>query len=114
MDQAGMGGDRAAPEAIIGYGWLDSITPRSASCHFCVRKWAWGKVAREAGLLVNRYWFSFQGEDGPCFHVLLGMVAADNRHAIRFIRDIGWHEVGRVPKFLHGLKDGILFYRTRD
>ena len=64
------------------------------------------------GFRLLDYWFSFPGDEGPLFDVLIGNIPARNRLAIKYIKKLGFVELGEIP---HMADDGAMSvsYRVR-
>lgn len=80
-------------------GWLNNFGDRTAQCHFNIFKRAWGRNSDELMKAVFRYWFNFKNDDGPVLDVIMGMIPAVNRLAIRFCKRIGVKFIGEIPNF---------------
>lgn len=102
-----------------GYAWINNIRANSAYSHFCVFKEFWGSPdKREIFESVIKYWFDFQGDSGPLFDTLIGMIPKFNTHAMRYVRDNGFTLVGEIPNMVHDVYSGekfpiAIFYRSR-
>jgi len=82
----------------LGYAWLNGLGNNHAFAHFCYLKRSWGKHTQEFGSKLLKYWFSFPGEEGLLFDVILGNVPDFNKHAHKYIEKLGFKKVGEIPK----------------
>ena len=84
--------------------WLNSIMNNYAFGHFLMLSEAWGKYTHAIGSKIIDYWFSFPGLHGYLFDLILGLVPDDNMRAHRFVKGLGFIEVGTIPKMLYNAK----------
>lgn len=82
---------------IQGLAWLNDLKDNHATGHFCVFRESWGKTAREMGIEVLKYWFSFKNGDKSLFDVILGVTPSEYKPAVNFINEIGFKVLGEVP-----------------
>jgi len=87
---------------LMGVGWLNNIKSNYAMGHFAFVKRSWGERSLDMGRRILKYWFSFPGDYGPLFDVLIGNIPAQNRAAIRYIKKLGFVEVGEIPHIAEG------------
>jgi len=87
--------DGCEPVAI---GWLMDICRNHAYAHFCTFKSVWGKDAIRIGRQCVDWWLSLKGADGPLFDTLIGHTPTENKLALRFIKALGFTEIGAIPK----------------
>jgi len=91
-----------------GFAWLNSIGKNYAYAHFVFLAESWGKnaenkrVTDEMGHALLRYWFSFEGDNGPIFDTLVGVVPSKNVLANRFVQRMGLTKVGEIPHIADG------------
>lgn len=83
---------------ISGLAWINGCVENRAFGHFCFFKEVWGTRSLEMGKAVLKYWFSFPGNDGPLFDIILGMTPGGNKKALGFITRLGFERVGEIPK----------------
>lgn len=94
-------------------GWLNAISDCRAFGHFCTLRGARGR-AQYLGRLALAYWFTaFEW-----LRVVLGLISAENRLARRYVRQIGFREVGEIPDLIHDAyrgvrRPGVLTYFVR-
>lgn len=91
-------------DTIVGVAWLNRIVKNHACAHFAHTKAIKG-VSIQVGMMVLDYWFSFPGKAGPLFDVLVGNIPASNKLAIRYIKKLGFFEIGEIP---HVAPDGAM------
>jgi hypothetical protein len=97
----------------VAFGWLNGFRECSAFAHFCGFTNARGRMGY-LGRLGLAYWFTaFE-----FLNVLLGFISSENRLALRYVRQLGFKEVGAVPEMIHDAYrgepvPGVLFYFTR-
>jgi hypothetical protein len=106
-------------EQCAGYAWLAPIAGNYALPHFCFFKDYWGKQSREIGHNILDYWFSFPGDNGPLFDVLIGVIPDLNVSACKFVEDLGAIRLGVVPRMFKSTegksrRDAVFYYWTRD
>lgn len=82
---------------ILGIAWLNDIAGNRALGHFCFFKEAWGKKSKNVGNKILEYWFSLQFKGKPIFDVIIGNTPSSNKHALSFIKKIGFTIVGEIP-----------------
>lgn len=83
-------------ENVAGFVLLDHIRYRHAHGHFCVYSEYWGiKEITEISHTTLRYLFEK-------YSVLIGIVPADNIHALRFSeRTLGMKKLAVIPKYFY-------------
>lgn len=88
--------------------WLTAIGPgsRCAMAHFC-----YAKEARPLAMKIGRKMLELiAGESG--FQSLLGLLPATYRHAVKFVRRLGFEHAARISKACplagRGTVDGVL------
>lgn len=106
-------------DGYVGFAWLNNLNGNNAMPHFCFFKGRRGELAIEAGKKILQYWFSFPGEGGPLFDVLVGMVPDFNTRAIEFVKKLGAIELGSIPKlayngFTQGKHGMTMLYYLRE
>jgi hypothetical protein len=82
---------------IQGLAWVNDLKDNHATGHFCVFRESFGKNARDMGIEVLKYWFSFKNGDKPLFDVILGVTPSEYKFAVHFIEQIGFKILGEVP-----------------
>lgn len=88
-----------------GFAWINALTSHTGSAHFALRRFAWGEWGRMVGKATLNYWMDFNVEGEPILQVILGILPAKNRRAVRFVADLGFKSSGQIPKMLMG-RDG--------
>lgn len=98
-------GSKASPSMAC---WLTAIGPgsRCAMAHFC-----YAKEARPLAMKIGRKMLELiAGESG--FQSLLGLLPATYRHAVKFVRRLGFEHAARISKACplagRGTVDGVL------
>ncbi|BBD08757.1 hypothetical protein [Desulfovibrio ferrophilus] len=78
--------------------WLDGWSGRAAFIHFVVFRRAYGSTARVIGRYVTGWLLRAKRKGGlPLVQTLIGLTPETNPLAIRFVRDIGFRVLGRIP-----------------
>ena len=90
----------AVNKDITGIGWINGVSDNHAMGHFCFFRSSWGKYTQDMGQALLDYWFSFPGDDGPLFDLLIGMVPSFNARAIDYVKSLGFVELGEIPKMV--------------
>lgn len=85
----------------LSFGWLNGIREGRAFAHFCTLKAGRG-VTIDMGRIALGYWFS----TFDFLAVILGMIAANNKLALRFVRRIGFTAVGEIPRLIYDAYSG--------
>lgn len=85
----------------LSFGWLNGIREGRAFAHFCTLKAGRGSTV-EMGRLALGYWFSAF----DFLAVILGMVSANNKLALRFVQRIGFTAVGEIPQLIYDSYSG--------
>ncbi|MBU1002383.1 MAG: hypothetical protein KKE73_07650 [Proteobacteria bacterium] len=86
--------------------WLDGWSGQAAFIHFAVFRRAQGQAARIIGRYVTGWLLRAEREGGgPLVRTLIGLTPDTHPLAVRFVRDLGFRILGRVPQVL-SLADG--------
>jgi len=89
---------------VVFLAWLNSCEDTHAFGHFCPL----GKFTREAVQMVLDFWKSFKnGQGEQLFDVIMGITPENNPEAVRFVKRIGFREVGAIPKLCKDVYQGI-------
>jgi hypothetical protein len=99
---------------ISGLWWINGVKSNYALSHFFCFRETWGVCTKEIGEAVLNYWFSFPGDDGPLFDVLIGMVPGFNEKAIQYAEEVGFNRVGTIPKMVNKEYPMVILYRMRN
>ena len=84
---------------IAGMAWFNGYDGKMAFGHFLFFKAIWG-CTDEIGNKVIEYWFSLKKDSGDLlFKTILGVIPEFNQKAIRFVKRIGFKELGTIPDF---------------
>ena len=96
--------------------WLTHFGANYAYGHFCTFPSAWGKRTKKLANETFRYWFGWEPGGAPLLDVILGQTPANNRLAVKYIKNIGMKILGTVPLCAVGDdKAGlVLSYLTRE
>lgn len=88
---------------LRGLAWFNDLHDGHATAHFCVFKEAWGSLAKEMGKKVLDYWWSFPHPTGKGYllDLLLGVTPSSYKAALRFVGQLGFKQIGEVPRILH-------------
>jgi hypothetical protein len=98
---------------IKGVAWLNHVSGNYAFGHFAFFKETWGKT-KEMGEAIIDYWFSFPGENGPLFDVIVGMVPSKNPRAIRFVEKLGFTQLKPDIPAIYPDCGATILYRQRN
>jgi hypothetical protein len=106
-------------EKIAEVGWLNDIDRNSASAHYFMFRWTWGKHTKEIGHMMLDYWFNFKSGDRFLFDTIIGKTPSDLRTATIFLRKAGMTVLGEIPHIAYNAykkqTTGIVIsYMTRE
>lgn len=91
---------------LMGFFWLDGFTGRSAYIHFCSLIDNGSESLMIAGSILEKLLSGRDSEGRRCFLSIRGRVPEFNRVARRFMRILGFRELGVVPKAAYSLRTG--------
>jgi len=87
-----------------GFAWLSDIKPESATGHFCFFRSSWGTYTETLGHAILKYWFKeTDGKKQFPFDVIIGMTPENNKHAVKFIKELGFIVIGTIPHLDYGV-----------
>lgn len=92
--------------------WLNNPIGRGRQIHFAVYKKFWGKEAVHIGREATQQILRMKMADGsPYLLSMFGLTRISYRLAIRFMKKIGFREVGILPNAIttsDGVEDGLI------
>lgn len=92
---------------MCGFGWINNLNKTYAFTHFCFFKEYWGEKTDGIGKACLDYFDSWDS-----FKVFVGMVPAFNKRAIKFVKRMGYTEIGTIPEMVENSGMTILYRKT--
>lgn len=103
---------------IAALGWLNHFGENHAMVHFCTFNEIAPRQKIELGKQVLAYWLNMKRPDKtPLFDVLIGLTPERYETVLKYIRMLGWKQLGTIPNLIihqkYGKIGGVISYLER-